>query len=119
MVLRFEENGKILIARILENKLSNNHHGEFRDSIEMKINNGNLLIGIDFSLVHYMGSPGVGVLITLRDEMNIASEKLNRPAKLALFGLNSSVHNLLTLLKIDTFFKIYNNESDAIKYLSE
>jgi anti-anti-sigma regulatory factor len=66
-----------------------------------------------------MGSPGVGALVTIRETMNKASEQYEKPAKLALFGINSSVHNLLSILKIDTFFQIFDNESDAMKYLSE
>ena len=119
MVLNFEEHGNILIARILENKLSNIHHGEFRDSLELKIKSGHLLIGIDFVKVLYMGSPGVGALATIMDSMNRASETFDKPAKLALFGLNSSVHNLMSILKIDTFIKIFDNEAEAIQYLSE
>ena len=117
MLFKFEEKDGVIICRFLEHKISNAEHSLLRDAFETLINKGVTSFALDLSKVNYMGSPGIGSLITINDLSNKTAAELSKESRFVLFGLNVNVKNLLNMLKVDTFIKIAQSEEEAINWI--
>ncbi len=69
--------------------------------------NSNPRLILDFSRVPYMDSAGIGTLVGA----HVSHSKDGR--RLALVGVCERVLNALKVTRVDGFFKLYNNVSDA------
>jgi len=66
-------------------------------------------LGLDFSGVTMMGSLALGTLVTIAKECNGAG------GKLALFGLNNNLTEVLKMTRLDKLLPIYKDEATALK----
>ncbi len=68
---------------------------------------------INFSTVSFMGSAMIGKLILLNKKCKEARLDLR------FCGLNSNVMEVFKLMKLDSMFQIYGEESEALKAFKE
>jgi len=117
MLVNIEFRDKVSICRYNESKLTGNEHSHLRDAIERIFDSNYKLVALDLSKANYIGSPGIGALISINDHCNKLMEKNEVTYKFVIFGLNSTNLNLIKMLHVDSFIKITENEEDAVKYL--
>ena len=106
--MKVEEKGNFLILKIEEKKLGVENIVNVKKSIiEAMDNTSKNHVVLDFSQIEYLDSSGMGMLLSL--------QKKSQGKELRLYGLTSTVLNLLKLTKLDTIFKIYNSVDEATK----
>lgn len=71
-------------------------------------NNKNVLL--DFSHVDFIDSSCLGALVSIL-------KSLNGKGELVLCSLNSNIHNLFQLTRMDRIFSIKDNRQDALQML--
>lgn len=71
-------------------------------------NNKNVLL--DFSHVDFIDSSCLGALVSIL-------KSLNGKGELVLCSLNSNIHNLFQLTRMDRIFSIQDNRQDALQML--
>lgn len=71
-------------------------------------NNKNILL--DFSHVDFIDSSCLGALVSIL-------KSLNGKGELVLCSLNSNIHNLFKLTRMDRIFSIRDNRQDALQML--
>ncbi|HRP01714.1 MAG TPA: STAS domain-containing protein [Candidatus Kapabacteria bacterium] len=119
MLVNVDYKESVAICRYHETKMSNLEHSHLRDTVEKLYDTNVKLIAMDLSKVTYIGSPGIGALISINDYCIKLQEKFEDEVyKFVIFGLNSTNTTLFKMLRIDTFIKITNNEEEAIEYLN-
>lgn len=104
------ERGTLLLH--LEGDLIGEQSGiEIIDMVNNYINDGILKLAVDLSKVRYMNSSGIGVLITLLTKLR------NAGGEMAIINPSEQIKKLLIITKLNTIFKVYASESEAIEGL--
>ena len=73
---------------------------EFQDSILNTLDKGVNSIVIDMSMVEYITSWGIGMLV------HAFTTTINRHSQFSLSGVSQKVHEILSKVKLDTIFHI-------------
>jgi anti-sigma B factor antagonist len=96
----------------LEGDLLGESNGlEIIDLVNDKINESLLLCAIDLSLVRYMNSSGIGVLITILTKFR------NKGGEVVLIKPSEQIKKLLIITKLNAIFSIIESEPEAIQQL--
>jgi anti-sigma B factor antagonist len=94
---------------ILSGRLLGEIDGQaLKDSIAQSIENGEKYFILNMSGLEYMNSTGVGILVTLLTKARHAD------GELVLLAPSSNVSTVLTMTRLNTIFKIFNAENEAI-----
>ncbi len=113
MELSFEKLHNVSLVKIFEPKFTNLHVASFREQVEQKFNESQFF-AIDLSSVNYIDSAGIGSIITANNNLEEYAKKHNLNYKVVLFGANSTVSSLLSILKIDTVITICQTKEEAL-----
>ena len=93
------EGGKATIK--LNGRFDFNTHREFRDAVEPLANEAAVSqVVIDFSDVEYLDSSALGMLLMLRDRMNVAKKGLT------IAGVHGNVKQVLEIANFGQLFHI-------------
>lgn len=112
MKIEIETKGPILLVRIQESQIGADCADEFRSKILASIPRENARVALDLRLVDFMDSSGLGALVSLL--------KAVRPnGELVLFGLKSSVQEILRLTHLDSVFVSAATEDAAFAQFSK
>ncbi len=68
---------------------------------------------LDMSLVSYIGSSGIRILLSLNQEMKTRSQKF------AIINLPSSGRKIISAMEIDKFFNIFDSEKEAADFFTQ
>ncbi|WP_337177651.1 STAS domain-containing protein [Paludisphaera sp.] len=66
---------------------------------------------LDMSTIDYLSSSGVAILVGFKRKIE------TQEGKLVLFRLQPAVHDLLRVMKLDRYFPIVDDESEALSQL--
>ncbi len=86
---------------------------DLKDNIFEQLDFGKTKIIIDLENVTYIDSSGIGTLITSLSKI----KKLN--GQMCIINVYDSVKKVFELTKLTTFFRIYPDEAEAVRILSE
>lgn len=98
-------------------KLSGRLLGEYdgnliRRAIAQQIEAGDKYFVLDLSQLEYMNSSGVGLLVTL------LTKARNADGELVLLSPSKNVSTVLTMMRLQTIFKIFEAEEAAVVVFS-
>ena len=97
----------------LDGVLNNDTSEELFEAIQSLFNRKIWKLIIDLSGVSYMGSPGIGLFISLLDTLDA------HKGTIVFISPQENVKEVFKLFKLSTFYSITNNLQDAIKELED
>lgn len=111
----FSPSGRIIVKAFdADERLEMSVSRRFRDSIEhIYADKGRHSLIIDLANVVYIDSSGLGCLVTLLRNYR------NRQCLMVLAAPNPSVHTLLRLSKLDSFFQVFESVDTARDYIEK
>lgn len=115
MELKLSHTGKVLIAKILEEKFTNVDANDFRETMEEQIRKDELKIILDLEKVKYMDSSALGSVITTRNRLEEHAEALDSSGILAVANLGKNVKTIFDVFKMDSILRIYDDLDSAVK----
>jgi len=104
--------GSVTVVNIFEQRIDARIAADFRDSMAHLINDGNHNLVVDLSEVDFVDSSGLGAIVS-------SSKILGRKGDIVLSGIRPSVMSLFKLTRMDKVFRMFENEEEAVKALSE
>jgi len=107
--IKILEGGGGLVS--LDGVLNNETSEALFESIQSLFNRKVWKLVIDLSGVSYMGSPGIGLFISLLDELE------KHKGTIVFISPQANVMEVFKLFKLSTFYSITNSLQDAIKEL--
>jgi len=111
MILKTVEIDDIIQATILTEEASLTSAEMFKEEMITLVANGAKLIIVSFENVNYIDSSFLGSLVVA------LKYAIPRKVDIYLVALKPDVKSLLTLIRMDKVFNIYNNFSDAMKVI--
>jgi anti-sigma B factor antagonist len=108
-----EVKDNILFISLKGDLLGESNGIELADLVNDKINENIIQCAIDLSLVRYMNSSGIGVLITLLTKFR------NKGGEVVLINPSEQIKKLLIITKLNAIFTIVNSEEEAKNKLSK
>lgn len=111
--MRFQETkvGPVLVAKILESRVSAGVAASFKEDLIQYITMGNRKIVLDMSDVTFIDSGGLGALI--------ASLKIfGNDGELVLCGARDAVESMFKLTRMNKVFRMFGTSEEAVTSLS-
>jgi anti-sigma B factor antagonist len=96
------------IVEIMEKRIYLTVTEIFKEELISIVDEGNLKLIVDLNRVNVMNSVGLGVLILARDTLN------KRGGVIKLTNLQPLLADIFSRMKLDTLFKIYNSNEEAM-----
>jgi anti-sigma B factor antagonist len=112
MVLKVEEISRVVQATILPEEASLSNADAFKEEMITLIGRGVRLVIVSFENVNYIDSSFLGSLVVA------LKYAMPRNVDIYLVSLKPDVKNLLTLIRMDKVFRIFNNYEEAMGTLS-
>ena len=110
MSFSIQRNGASLVVTV-SGDLVNENRNEFRRKVEDEIDAGARHLRIDFQFCGYIASSGLGALVGISKKLREAGGD-----QVQISGLNSDLHTLFMLTKLDTLFAIADSEPHVQQY---
>ncbi len=104
--------GTVAAARITTNSVGQREAGIIESSLKDVANGVKGRLVVDMSDVKVLGSMGLGMLVTLTKHCRAAG------GRLAIYGIDPSLLELLKLTRLDSFLAIAKDEASAIRAIS-
>jgi len=111
--MRFQETkiGSVLVAKILESRISADVAPSFKHHLVDYVAKGNQIIVLDMSDVTFIDSSGLGALIASLKAMGDNGE-------LALCGARDTVASMFKLTRMNKVFRMFSSPEEAVSALS-
>lgn len=111
--MRFEEKSveKVLITKVLDNRITADESGQLKEQVLKCVNNGYKLVVVDLSEVTFIDSSGLGALIS-------SLKTVGQEGALAISGARSTVMTTFRLTRMDRVFKMYSTTEEAVGALA-
>ncbi|SKB72593.1 STAS domain-containing protein [Dyadobacter psychrophilus] len=109
MVLQVKETDNVTQATILPQEASLANAEMFKEEMITLVANGAKLIVVSFENVNYIDSSFLGSLVVA------LKYAMPRNVDIYLVSLKPDVKNLLTLIRMDKVFKIFNDFGEAME----
>jgi anti-sigma B factor antagonist len=107
--MRFEERRihDVLVAKVLEGRISADVAAPFKQALVDYVNNGNRRLVLDLSEVTFIDSSGLGALIG-------SLKAIGDDGELALCGACETVANMFKLTRMNKVFRMFATPDDAV-----
>jgi len=107
--MRFEERriDDVLVAKVLESRISADVAAPFKQALVDYIINGNRRLVLDLSDVTFIDSSGLGALIG-------SLKAIGEDGELALCGARETVANMFKLTRMNKVFRMFSTPDDAV-----
>lgn len=112
MILKVEELNRVVQATILPEEASLANAEAFKEEMIRLIGKGIRLVIVSFENVNYIDSSFLGSLVVA------LKYAMPRNVDIYLVSLKPDVKNLLTLIRMDKVFRIFNDYEEAMGTLS-
>lgn len=112
MILKVEEINRVVQATILPEEASLSNADAFKEEMITIIGRGVRLVIVSFENVNYIDSSFLGSLVVA------LKYAMPRNVDIYLVSLKPDVKNLLTLIRMDKVFRIFNDYEEALGTLS-
>ncbi len=106
MKLASEMRGADLLIKIEEHRIDASVAVQFKDAIRDATSGGPPRVVLDMSQVEFLDSSGLGAVVA-------AMKQLGSDRKLDLLGLTPTVDKVFRLTRMDTVFRIFEDETTA------
>ncbi len=107
-----DETGVLIVAFTDASGLNDFRNTPMRDSLfELVQDRPEPRAALDMRKIDYLSSSGVAILVGLKRKIE------TQEGKIALFGLQPPVHDLLKVMKLDRYFTIVDDEAQAVSQL--
>jgi len=116
MELQTEKKGNTFLVTICEKRFDAELAPEFIEKMKTWINEGEIRIVLNLSLVDFVDSTALGVMIK---SLKWIKEIDNETGELSLCGVNDKVMSLLKLTRMDRVFPVFLNCEEALSTLDE
>jgi len=110
--VRIDDGGKAVVARVQCTSIGQREAGIIETELALLGERTNWRFALDLSEVKMMASLGLGMLITMTRMTNESK------GKIAMFGLNSDLSNLIRITKLDRLLPVAKDEKSAISKVS-
>jgi len=108
-----DESGVLIVAFTDPSGLNDFRNTPLRDALfELVQEREEPRLALDMNRVDYLSSSGVAILVGLKRRVE------TRGGKIALFQLQSTVRDLLQVMKLDRYFAILDDEASAVSHLN-
>lgn len=111
MILETTTKDRFTLALITEKEASLSNADEFRKEIEALIEGGNKHIIVDFERVVYVDSSFLGSMVSA------LKHALAAQSEIYIVHLRQDIYDLLSLIRMNKVFKIFDTPQDAIDHL--
>lgn len=111
MELAERREGKVLVAKPVDQRVDARLAGEFKQRLIALIDAGHPLIALDLSEVEFIDSSGLGAIVS-------ALKQLNGRGDLVIAGARPAIANLFRLTRMDKVVRMFRGADDAIAALS-
>ena len=107
--MRFEEQriDDVLVAKVLESRISADVAAPFKQALIEYVNRGNRRLVLDLSQVTFIDSSGLGALIG-------SLKAIGDDGELALCGARETVANMFKLTRMNKVFRMFENPNEAV-----
>ena|SRR5580698_334770 len=111
--MRFAEStiGKVLVIKVLENRIAADVAGRFKEEVVGYVTKGNRAIVLDMSEVTFIDSSGLGALIA-------SLKVLGEDGELVLCGARDAVTSMFKLTRMNKVFRMFQTPEEAVAALS-
>lgn len=107
-----DDAGVLVVAFTDPSGLNDFRNTPLRDALfELLQDRESPLVALDMHKVDYLSSSGVAILVGLKRKIE------TREGKIVICRLQSAVHDLLKVMKLDRYFIIVDDEAEAISQL--
>jgi anti-sigma B factor antagonist len=105
------ENPNCVIISLEGELIEKNQAGDLLNKVEELLNNNKSKLAINLANLKYMNSSGLNTLITL------LTKARNKGGDTVIYNMNKKINELLLVTKLNTLFKVVENEEQALKIL--
>jgi len=107
MELRDESRGGLLIIEVRSPRIDASRAPRFKEEIARRIEGGHARLVLDFSMVDFVDSIGLGALVS-------CLKRVGRNGSLCIVGVKGAVSRLFSLTRMDRVFALYPSLDDAL-----
>jgi anti-sigma B factor antagonist len=111
MDLRTTKSGEFILLMPVSRRIDVTCCRDFKSRITDLVKQGNHFFLLDLSQVDFIDSSGLGSMISILKTVS------KNNGDMVLCNLNPAVENLFTLTRMNTVFKTYSNEKEALESL--
>ncbi len=104
--------GNVLVVTPRQNRIDASVSTEFKGRMVDLINQGNKLIILNLSDVDFVDSSGLGVMVS-------SLKTIDGDGDLVICCIRDTVMGLFKLTRMDRVFRIFSDQSEAMRSLSE
>ncbi len=108
MELQEESRGELLIIRVCGQRIDASKAPQFKDEITQRIEGGHTKLLLDFSMVEFIDSTGLGVLVSCLKRLG--------KGDMSIAGAKGAVSRLFTLTHMDKVFALYPTVDAALAH---
>jgi len=113
MTFTHELEKQVLVLHFSGDLIGENSGPQLMDLVNDNINEGVIRCAVDISLLRYINSSGLGVLITLLTKFR------NIEGEVILINPSEQVKKLLIITKLNAIFQIVHTKEEAISKLEK
>ncbi|MEP5633178.1 MAG: STAS domain-containing protein [Tateyamaria sp.] len=110
MELRSRLEDNLQVVSVLDNRIDAAVAIEFKDVMRASTDEGNDIVILDLSEVHFIDSSGLGAIVA-------AMKHMGKSRKLALAGLTPTVEKVFRLTRMDSVFSVFPTLDGALEQL--
>ncbi|MEP1961659.1 STAS domain-containing protein [Tateyamaria sp.] len=110
MELRSRSEDNLQVVSVLDNRIDAAVAIEFKDAMRASTDEGNDIVILDLSEVHFIDSSGLGAIVA-------AMKHMGKSRKLALAGLTPTVEKVFRLTRMDSVFSVFPTLDGALEQL--
>jgi anti-sigma B factor antagonist len=108
MEIKDESRGDLLIVHVCSPRLDASQAPQFKEEITSRITSGHTRLVLDFSMVDFIDSTGLGVLVNCMKRLG--------KGQLSIVGVQGAVSRLFALTRMDRVFALYPTMDTAIAH---
>lgn len=112
MEIQEQQDGRVLVTRILNNRLDASQADEFRAFFSKRMTEGRRLFALDLSEVRFMDSTGLGAIV-------FVVNTLGKDGELVVCNAQETVMRIFKVTRGDKIFQIFESTGDAVQALSQ
>ena len=108
MEIRDHSHGDLLIVQVCSSRLDASRAPEFKEEIATRIASGHTKLVLDFSMVDFVDSTGLGALVNCMKRLG--------KGQLSIVGVKGAVSRLFALTRMDQVFAVYPTMDAALAH---
>lgn len=112
MQLQNRNEGKVLVLKLLDERLDVNIADEFKDEILEFISAGSEAIVLTLSQVNFIDSSGLGAIVS-------GLKAIGGRGSMVISDASEPIQTVFKLTRMDKAFRIFDSENEAVAFLQK